>query len=301
MKNKIKCFQIGDFCFRVSYPESMAPPANFLLFETHEEMHVEYRYQIEVRQEFSPDDLAGCSLHQPAAVREELILFSSRNLETRLLKPTGKEEYYALYRELSDTEALIFVYESFWDISYLDTAFCSLFALERRLLRKHGLILHCACLRYGEAAILFSGASGVGKSTQASLWETYKNAAIMNGDRILLQYRDTRWNAYGWPVCGSSGICENMTLPVRAIVMLSQEKENMLSLSGRMEAFASLYRQVTVNGWNPSSAGHVMDLIEALIREIPVYHLGCTVSKEAVELLAEELDRSMCKKGERIS
>ena len=34
---------------------------------------------------------------------------------------------------------------------------------------------------------------------------------------------------------------------------------------------------------------HAMDLMEKLLAEIPVYHLGCTISEEAVECLENAL------------
>lgn len=283
-------FKIGNFRFRIDSPEAITPPDNFLLFETEAEESVDYIYQMEIEKDCSADDFIGASSRKPAAVREDLLIFCDGNRETRLLKAGGRDSCYARYREVSGTEAIITVYDDFWPMSDLDTVFSSLFALEKRLLAKDGLILHCACVEYGGAAILFSGPSGIGKSTQASLWGTYQDAPCINGDRILLQKRDNTWYAYGWPVCGSSGICRNKTLPVRAIVMLSQAQENTLASSGQTEVFAALYSQITVNRWNPVAVCRVMDQIEVLVRDIPVYHLGCTISREAVELLQRELE-----------
>lgn len=288
-KKETKYFQIGNFIFQAIIPKTITPPANFLLFEIPEEKSAAYSYRIELTDSLEPDKNFGLLKKDPVARREDLLVFRSDNLETRLLKVKGSPGYYALYQELSDTEAIIYLNNCFTNLFSLDTVFTSLFALERRLLPRDGLVLHCACLQYDKEAILFTAPSGIGKSTQASLWEKYKNGKIINGDRILLLHQHNTWNAHGWPVCGSSEICHNTSLSIRAIILLSQEQKNTLSKVTNMEAFTGLYSQITVNGWDSLSAGHVMDLIEQLIRSIPVYHLGCTISKEAVELLAEEL------------
>ena len=156
---------------------------------------------------------------------------------------------------------------------------------------KQGMILHCAYLQYNQSAILFSAPSGVGKSTQASLWEKYKNGEVINGDRALLLCKENIWYAYGWPVCGSSEICKNISLPVQAIVMLSQGKTNELSALSAMKAFTEVYSQITINGWNQKAATGTMDLIEKMITQIPIYHLSCTISEEAVTLLAKEIEQ----------
>ena len=50
------------------------------------------------------------------------------------------------------------------------------------------LVLHSAYIvtRQGEG-ILFSGPSGIGKSTQAALWQRYGAAQTVNGDRALVR------------------------------------------------------------------------------------------------------------------
>ena len=168
--------------------------------------------------------------------------------------------------------------------------FYSLFALERHLLGNNGLILHCAMLRVGEEALLFSGPSGVGKSTHADLWRAQiPDTEIINGDRALLQWTGDRLFAHGWCVSGSSGICVNRTLPVRAIVFLRQEPKNGgVSLRG-LGAVKRLVSQITVNNWNPWAVERVWELAERLAQETAVYDYGCNMEPEAVTVLQQLL------------
>ena len=292
--NQTKKFKIGNFVFQVTYPDDICPPKNFLLFETrNEDAVVDYSYCIERKTSIEFQEILESLKQTPVAVRDDLMVYRDSSLEMRLIRARGREDYYALYDEQTEAQAIIYLNEAMLNLLVLDTVFSSLFSLERRLLSKSGLVLHCAYLQYGQNAILFSAPSGVGKSTQASLWEKYKNGAVVNGDRALLLCQKDKWHAYGWPVCGSSEICHNTSLQIRAIVMLSQGKKNELSPLSSMQAFKELYSQITINSWDKKAALDSMELLEHLIKKIPVYHLSCTISKEAVDLLADELYPSM--------
>ena len=70
--------------------------------------------------------------------------------------------------------------------------------------------------------MLIAGYPGIGKSTQADLWQRYEGAELLNGDRTVLRRIDGVWTAFGSPYAGSSNCFVNESRPVRAIVLLSQ-------------------------------------------------------------------------------
>ena len=157
-------------------------------------------------------------------------------------------------------------------------------------MKRDNMILHCAYVEYHGEAILFSAPSETGKTTQANLWEKYRGSRTVNGDRSLLGKKNGRWTAQGWPVCGTSEVCHDEAFPIRAVVMLSQAKENRAVRMTPGQAFPLVYSQITVNRWNREDHIHTMDLIQDLLESVPVYHLGCTISEEAVECLARILE-----------
>lgn len=163
--------------------------------------------------------------------------------------------------------------------------------LERRLSERPCLILHCAYLEYQGKAMLFSAPSGTGKTTQAGLWEQYRGSRTVNGDKALLEYDGKTWTANGWPVCGTSEVCENKKLPIGCIVMLSQAKLNQAWRLRPAEAFTSLYGQITMNRWDREGLVKNLDLLERLVGKVPVYHLACDISEDAVKTLEQELVR----------
>ncbi|MGN0313456.1 MAG: hypothetical protein ACI4EG_01545 [Fusicatenibacter sp.] len=277
-----KLFRIGDFCFRLLFPENLPFPSNFLLFETKQGLP-EYSYQLCITDKIP--QLAG----KVIAVRSDIVVYQTSFGESRLLGIKGKDTFYACYHEISEEQAEVLL--SMHEISglHIDPVFSSMFALERHMIKRDSLILHCAYMVYQGKAILFSAPSGTGKSTQAGLWERYRGSRTVNGDRALLRKISGRWSACGWPVCGSSDICELGDTPLQAVVMLRQGDSNHIEQLSPIQAFTQLYAQITINQWNRAFVQHAMELIEDLIGQVPVYQLTCDMTEDAVNCLEHTL------------
>ncbi|MGN1344088.1 MAG: hypothetical protein ACI4U3_05870, partial [Traorella sp.] len=150
--------------------------------------------------------------------------------------------------------------------------------------------LHSAYITAHHQAILFSAPSGTGKSTQASLWEKYRQANVINGDRSLLEIKNQQLYACGWPICGSSEICHNERNKVNCIVFLSQAKENKIERLSYKDAFKKFLSEITINYHNPIFVNQAMDFIEKICQITPVYHLACDISENAVNCLYEKMN-----------
>ena len=161
------------------------------------------------------------------------------------------------------------------------------------LLSKEVMILHSSFIIHNNESILFTAPSGTGKSTQASLWEKYKGAEIINGDRSAIGTRNGEYFAYGLPFCGSSNICKNKEAPLKAIVVLKQAKENSVRRLSKIEAFKILLGQVAINRWNKKDMELAMILIEELIEKVPVVMLSCRPDKEATDVLNDYLNNEI--------
>ena len=277
-----KLFRIGDFCFRVISELPYAAPDHFQQFAI-ETGKQEYTYHIQEAQALP--GLEGKRI----ARRPDMEVIREGTKESRLIGIKGTPGYYACYREISSGKADIWVTKLVQELMPSDTVYGSLFALDRRMIERGGLILHCAYIEYHGKGILFSAPSGVGKSTQAALWEKYRNSVTVNGDRALLRKKEGKWFACAWPVCGSSQICRRVDAPVHAIVMLRQGKKNNVMRLSPIEAFRQLYPQVTVNQWNPEFVQAAINGIEDLILQVPVWQLTCDISEEAVQCLENVL------------
>ena len=284
-----KKFKIGDFLFRLVCPPEILPPENFLKFAWEEgadqETAPEYTYYIEVTDHLPQPE------GKVLARRPDLLVFQGETGESRFIGVKGTEGYYACYQEVASDKARVLLARDRIQGLHIDPVFTSLLALERRLIARDSLIFHCAYMVYQGEDILFSAPSETGKTTQANLWEKYRGSRTVNGDRALLGKRKGRWTAQGWPVCGTSEVCHNEEFPIRAVVMLSQAKENQAQQLPPGRSFPLLYSQITVNKWNMKDHLHAIDLIQELAEGVPVFHLGCTISEEAVDCLEEALKK----------
>ena len=152
------------------------------------------------------------------------------------------------------------------------------------------LILHSAYIVTQEGeGILFSGPSGAGKSTQAELWRQYAGAQVINGDRSLIRPADG--TAHGILYSGTSGICRNVSAPLRAIVLPVQGTANRVYPLRPQETFARLLNQCAYYPWAADSASRMTELVAQLMNTVPVYGMECRKEESAVRVLEIQLRR----------
>ena len=160
------------------------------------------------------------------------------------------------------------------------------------LLLKKGIgLLHCSFIEHEGEAILFAGDKQVGKSTQAGLWAKYASAEVINGDRAGLFIKNGKVFAGGVPYCGTSGICVNKQMPVKAIICLSQGAENILKKQSPIESFMFLLGKFAYNTWVTDSVNMVSDLLTAIVENVPIYSYSCVKDESAVTFLKENIER----------
>ena len=274
-----KHFCVGSFRFRLVCEREIDIPHNFSLFESSSHNFSEFTYHMTIA------DYVPSVERTILARRPDLTVYGTDTGEARLIGIKGQSKPYALYRELSGQEAEVHLAAEAVDDLRFDPVFTSLFALERQMIRRDSMILHCAYIKYRGTAILFSAPSETGKSTQAGLWEKYRGSETVNGDRALLRKIDGRWTACGWPVCGTSEICHLEDIPIHAVAMLRQGKENYVERLSLVQAFTQLYSQITVNQWNREFVQRTVELIEDFVEHVPVWQLTCDISENAVQCL----------------
>ena len=159
----------------------------------------------------------------------------------------------------------------------------------RMLAKRGGVVLHSSYVltKQGEA-LLFSAPSCTGKSTQAELWRKFAGAKVINGDRALIKAQNGV-TANGIFFSGTSGICENVTAPIRAIVLLRQSFANELKKVSGKEAFMRLLPQCSYYPKEEENLKLVTGILAEIISAVPIYDFGCVPEKSAVTALNEVL------------
>ena len=161
-------------------------------------------------------------------------------------------------------------------------------SLAQLLLPKSAFFMHASFISTGGTAILFSAPSGTGKSTQADLWQRYRSAEIVNGDKAGILAENGIY-ACGVPFCGTSGICKNKDFPLGAIVLLSQAEVNSVRRLKGVEALQKLLQNVYLDLIAPDEHKMIINLLIKVLETVPVYSLSCTADENAVIALEKAL------------
>ncbi len=305
---KKKYYKIGHTQIQLNIPNTLPIPANMEKFEvwnetgcsTGEENMIssaDGKRQVQMHYDISlTEDLTGlvdmfCEGRDVKRIeREALTVLYLDGKECRLIRTPDSAEPYAVSLEEEESRTKVWIRESAQHLFVYETFFISLLSLEKLMMKNGAFILHSAYMCRDGKAILFSAPSETGKSTQAALWEKYRGTRNINGDRSLLIREEDGWYAYGWPVCGSSEICHNEAYPIEAIVMLYQAKENVITRLFGMAIVRRIMSQITINMWNREFQEKAWEMMDELIREVPVFELGCDISEGAVECLERALE-----------
>jgi len=175
-------------------------------------------------------------------------------------------------------------------------------ALECRMIYCGLVSIHASCVSHNGAAILFTGPSGTGKSTQAALWQARFGAEILSGDRPLVGVSDKEIRAYGVPWDGKEQIFLQKDFPVKAIAELRQANENRIRKLDKDQAFRLLMTQCFIPMWDDEAKFLAVKTIRALIESVPFYRMFCLPNEDAAELLNKVLfsaENSLTKRVQR--
>lgn len=157
------------------------------------------------------------------------------------------------------------------------------------ILQYNGLVLHSSALKYKNECVLFSAASGTGKTTHTTLWETHRGAQIINDDTPAIRIFEEEVYVYGTPWSGSSEKFTNDKLPLKAIVLLEQSPVNEMIKLTPKEAVSRLMPRVFLPYQDETLMKIAIDTVSQLIERVPIYLLKCRPDIEAMALVEETL------------
>lgn len=150
------------------------------------------------------------------------------------------------------------------------------------------LLTHSSFVTLNGKGILFTGYSGVGKTTQAELWGEFLGAEIVNGDKAFVREIDETFFAFGLPWKGSSEYCLNRKAPLSAIVVLRQSAENRITKLVET-ATEYLMPHIFLPHWDKDCLNKALDTFDCLLKRTPVFILECRPDEEAVRLTYNEI------------
>ena len=150
--------------------------------------------------------------------------------------------------------------------------------------RQKMLLIHSSIVDAYGKGLMFLGPSGIGKTTQAELWNKYRDALIINGDIVFVQETGDAFLGWGTPWHGSSPYCENTNVPVEAMIVLKQAPENSIRELTGFEKVTAVSNNVFYPRWLENGMELCLETLDHLLTRIPVYELSCRPDEDAVQL-----------------
>ena len=185
---------------------------------------------------------------------------------------TTPEEIANIYRPDWTEEVKAYVYEG--KLFYSELA--------RRF---NGMMIHSSAVVLDGNAYLFSAPSGTGKSTHTRLWlQKFENRAyILNDDKPAVRIMPDGIFVYGTPWSGKEDISINKKAPLKGICFLNRDKTNWIKTMNTESKVVNLYHSA-IKKVDKEVALKQLDIIENIIKKIPIYEMGCNISEESVEV-----------------
>ncbi len=146
------------------------------------------------------------------------------------------------------------------------------------------VLFHGSLLELDGNGYLFTAPSGTGKSTHVKLWKEYfgDKVTVLNDDKPFLKVVEDKVIGFGTPWDGKHRISKNSSVPLKGICILSQDKTNWIKRLSKKEAYLTIYQQTYEVLGSVDLKLKTLSIIDKILK-IPVYKMGCTISKEAVE------------------
>ena len=154
------------------------------------------------------------------------------------------------------------------------------------------LFFHSAAVALDGNAYLFTGPSGIGKSTHARMWrEAFgKSVLMINDDKPLLRFRENGVYVYGTPWDGKHHLNTDIRLKVKGVCILEQASFNEIRKISFPEAHDRILSQAFhAEDWEYRQT--VKQMINQLLNRIPVYRLRCTPSTQAACLARQMMEQ----------
>lgn len=172
--------------------------------------------------------------------------------------------------------------------------------------------LHSASILYQGKAWLFSGHSGMGKSTHTAMWHEIIKTPYLNGDLNLIGIKnepegkeqrsnkisstDSQRNGRklvvrGIPWCGTSQIYTTEDYELGGIVLLGKDSNDHVEPLSAYEKTMKVMQRMISPVWKEELLDKNLELAAEIAKGVPVLHLFCTKEPTAVETVKKEIDR----------
>lgn len=147
------------------------------------------------------------------------------------------------------------------------------------------LALHASAIKVNERAVLFSGSSGVGKTTHVNNWKKVGiDLEVINDDKPLIYKKNELYFVAGTPWSGKEVLNSNEDVRLHAIVFLEPGPRNEVKSLSNSEKLKEMLK----NCHRPSEEetyDNVLSIIEEVIKETIMIKFVATKDSESALVL----------------
>ena len=160
----------------------------------------------------------------------------------------------------------------------------------KSIIKYNAMLIHSSAIEYKGKAYLFSADSGVGKSTHTALWrKAFGNEVKMiNDDKPVVRMIDGKAIVYGTPFDGGSGIANNISVPLGAVVFIERGENNSIRKAQTPEIIKKLYFS-TAHFVSRETADKMLTNFENLISCTDFYILTCNMDISAANIARDAI------------
>lgn len=162
--------------------------------------------------------------------------------------------------------------------------------IAEELIQYNTLLFHGSLVAVDGQGYLFTAKSGTGKSTHSALWRQLlgDRAVVVNDDKPLLRITDHGVIAYGTPWDGKHRRSANMAVPLQGLGILNRARDNSIRLTEGKEVYPLILQQ-THRPSDPRRMLKTLELVDELIKNVPLYIMGCNMDIEAAKMAYETM------------
>ena len=164
-------------------------------------------------------------------------------------------------------------------------------SFNRSIIPYDAMLVHSSAIIVKGEALLFSAKSGVGKSTHTRLWKKAfgDEVTYINDDKPVVRFCDNKCRVYGTPFDGGSGIANNISAPLRAVIFIERGEENSICKASTNEIINRLY-QSTIHSLDKDTANSMLSNFDKLINCAEFYILKCNTDISSAYVAREGLN-----------
>ncbi len=154
--------------------------------------------------------------------------------------------------------------------------------IAERLPEFNRCVFHGAVIEYNKKGFLFTAPSGTGKTTHIRLWKKFlgDSVEIVNGDKPILQIEEDGVTAWATPYAGKEKYQNHSSVKLSGMCLIKRGKENRIEKVNAGEHITEIISQIYMP-YEPLQSIKTLELLDRLLKEVPLYVLHCDISEEA--------------------